>query len=51
MSQDDIERFRSAAARWRREAEQAGTEMERRSCLTIAEGYERLVELWRGAQT
>ena len=46
MSQEEVERFRAAAARWREEAEKAGTEEERRNCLVIAEGYERLVEIW-----
>lgn len=45
MSQKDIERFRAAAAKWRKEAEQAATDEERRNCLTIAEAYERLVEI------
>ena len=51
MSQYDIERFRTAAAKWRKEAEQAGTEEERRNCLVIAEGYDRLIELWLGTQS
>ncbi|MBN8903026.1 MAG: hypothetical protein J0H19_25435 [Rhodospirillales bacterium] len=46
MIQAELERFRAAAARWRDEAEKAGTAEERRNCLVIADGYERLVEIW-----
>jgi hypothetical protein len=49
MSETSIDRYRASAARWRKEAEEAATNEARRNCLTVAEGYERLIQILSSA--
>lgn len=48
MDQHEVERFRGSAKKWRQEAASAPDDRERNSCLQLAEGYERLVEICSG---
>lgn len=50
MDQHEAERFRASAKKWRQAAAVATDDRERKSCLQLAAGYERLVEIWSGSQ-